>query len=120
MRFFNFLKSKPVVIELDPLEFRAESVDQATLAALWTHPGFQFLVKKLRIQRRMLEQQLVNGTHTDIRSVDRLQAAIAGAKWMENQVAATFNKEQRKERDMTTEEEQLFNQSLANFIEVGR
>lgn len=54
--------------------------DEESIQALANHPGFLALTQRLQLQRSALRTLLETKKHTDIRSVDDIQA---GLKWLD-------------------------------------
>ena len=84
--FWNKEKA-PAAIQIKVIEVEKPRtlvpVDRDTLATLQHHPGFVFLLGKLRTQRNYFESLLKNQKHESIREVDYLQGAIYWSNWLE-------------------------------------
>jgi hypothetical protein len=57
-----------------------------SIIALKLHPGFDYLLRKLRFQRAYLEAKLRSEHHKEIREVDFLQSGIGWLNWLESQI----------------------------------
>ena len=64
---------------------------KAALESLNSHPGFRYLLDKLRLQRHMLETQLRMTRHETLRDSDFLQSGIFWTGWLEQQMKRTGN-----------------------------
>ena len=57
-----------------------------TITSLAAHPGFVFLVAKLKTQGYLLETQLKNNRQDSLRDVEFLQSGIYWTNWLKQQV----------------------------------
>ena len=73
------LEKQPGVPELD-------SASAVAVASLQTHPGFQYLLAKLRFQRASLKEALVKNRHKDLKDVEFLQSGANWCGWLQEQV----------------------------------
>lgn len=83
------------IVEVEKPRAVAE-LDKSSRDAVTTlggHPGFQYLLAKLKYQRSALETQLKYNRHDDIRQVDFLQSGIYWAKWLETQLSTEVLKQ---------------------------
>lgn len=121
-----FTKTKtvevPVVVELEPQK-RIPELDETTrqaVLALSTHPGFQYLLARLGVERAALESQLKRLRHSSIREVDALQLGIFWAGWLEDQL----RRETRVQKSIPTkrlnpEEDSAYQAALSAYKVVS-
>lgn len=58
----------------------------ASVRTLSGHPGFTYLLAKLKLQRSLLETKLKSSKHREMRDVEFLQSGIFWSKWLEDQI----------------------------------
>jgi len=79
---------KPITIveleKLTPIEETPDSV--AAVASLRSHHGFQWLVKKLKLQAARLKAELENTKQTSIEDYYFLQTGLHWCRWLQQQV----------------------------------
>lgn len=63
-----------------------------SLVSLQAHPGFQYLLAKLKLEKAVLETKLKRARHKDMRDVEFIQSGIFWAEWLEMQVAKLVTK----------------------------
>jgi len=91
------------------------------VAALNAHPGFMFLMAKLKMQRSLIESKLKHERHHDIREVDNLQSGIFWTRWLEDQVNnAVFSLSKPKPRLVDPSDEEIFEKARKAVEVVGR
>lgn len=103
------------VIEVEkahPLECGPSEV-----ASLAGHPGFQYLCRKLAIQRANLRTELETSRNEDERDI-YLKSGIFWCGWLKSQVDFA-NAQQERTRYATSEETILFNQISSTIDLVG-
>jgi hypothetical protein len=94
---------------------------KASVLTLAGHPGFQYLVGKLKAQRSVLETQLKTARHDDIRTVELLQSGIFWAGWLQTQVEKmTLRVQKPVTRPATPEEQVAYNEARDLISLVGR
>lgn len=105
-------KDRLVVVEL-PLLQRPEPPDtelKAALAALPFNVAFDYLMKKFRFQRAVIDSQLKGTRHKTLEDVQALQAQSAALAWLEAQVRFETQQQERERKPATPHEIELFNQ----------
>ena len=118
-----FQKSRPekdwLIVEVEkpraipPLsEEVAESV-----ATLQSHPGFQYLLQKLRLQRSGLVSSLSHQRHSSLADIEFLQSGIAWTGWLEEQLQKSVGFRAQKPQEIFPSEREAF-QEAQRFIEV--
>ena len=117
MKLFN--RFKLVKVEV-PATLEVTPEGRKSLAALREHPGFRYLINKLKLQRAALESALKYQIHDDIRQVARLQEGIRWMHWLENQfLLAVQHPVRMEERDPNAEELAALQRSLDAIEGVG-
>ena len=79
-----------------------------SIIALKLHPGFDYLLRKLRFQRAFLEAKLRSEHHKEIREVDFLQSGIGWLNWLESQIDFETNKKEAEPVHTVSHEQKLF------------
>lgn len=117
-----FKRSKPLQIVEIPKGM--PSLDQAgrkALAGLAEHPGLNYLINKIRLQRASLESALKYGQHQGMNDVLGLQQGIRWLTWTENQfLLAVERPGNAQPRDPNDDELLALQSALANIEGVGR
>lgn len=119
---FKKIIEKPFILEVEAGK-RIPPLDETTRAAvtsLDSHPGFQYLIAKLRIERAIIESRLRSERHTDLASVAYLQAGVKYSRWLEDEVSRELQVKPRSAPSpLTLEEQAIYNAALATYEEVG-
>jgi hypothetical protein len=111
-------KEQIKIIEVDtPSKLR--DIPQEALQGLESHPGFQYLLQRLALQRAALKTKLCNEVHSDIRAVDVIQAGIFWSGWLERQLGLAVAKNQAVPRNAIDEELREFQKISEGLREVG-
>lgn len=108
---------KHQVVEIEKPIPHVDREAQETLSQLIVHPGFNYLLGKLKLERAKLEAILRNERHKDIKDVEFLQSGIHWTKWLEQTLNAEVGKTQQPTRPATDEEERIF-QHASHLIEI--
>lgn len=100
MRIFGreFFKKKPEwnVIEV-PAPVLAEQVeDDEAIRTLALHPGFRSLVRRLALQKAVIQTKLLKVHHKDLREVDNLQAGIFWLEYLDTEVTKMVGRKPEK------------------------
>lgn len=85
-----------VVLEI-PVHKRLEPLDEDSreaVKALENHPGWRYLMGKLRLQRQFLDTKL-HERQADLRNVDFIQSGLFWTAWLDEQVRKEVEREQR-------------------------
>ncbi len=91
-----------------------------SLAGLAEHPGLNYLIDRVRLQRHALETRLKYGQHADLRMVLEIQLGIKWLMWVESQfLNAVAAPETVITRTATDDEYAALEQSLAAIEGVG-
>lgn len=118
MKFFN--RFKLVTVEVPKGLGLNDKAGRKALAGLAEHPGLQYLLNRIRLQRAALESALKYGTHADMKEVLALQAGIRWLTWTENQfLLAVAHPDTTEKRDPNQEEWEALAQSMAAIQTVG-
>jgi hypothetical protein len=88
-----------------------------SIATLQGHPGFQYLVEKLRLQRAQLKTALCNQRQENLKDVEFLQSGIAWTGWLEEQLMRAVNHQEPKPQEPAQTEQEAF-EEIQRFIEV--
>ncbi len=88
-----------------------------TLAA---HPGFIYLLNKLKVQRAALETKLTISRHVSLSEVEFIQSGIFWTNWLPSQLElAVLRLRPGASRPATEEEGEAFQQILNTIKPVG-
>lgn len=114
-----FKRFKLIEVEVpDATEVTDEG--RKSLATLGNHPGFRYLLAKLKLQRASLEAKLKYEPHDDLKNVIRLQEGIRWMMWLENQfMLAIHHPTKTKSRDPNADELEALQRSLDAIEGVG-
>lgn len=122
IEFFKRRKPQVLIVEREP-QVKLEKLDQPTQEAiigLQFHPGFQYLMQKLRYQRGLLQAALQQNRQETMADVEFLKSGIAWTGWLEQQIATETRAKNRPRPEIPTDtEEQAFKQIEAQLEEVG-
>ena len=105
------------VIEVEkkhPLTETSESIE--AVRTLEDHPGFQWLLSKLRLQASRLQSELLQGRHKDIREVEFLQSGIQWCGWLQSQL--DLNREKYRQMRPAIPQEVMHFQDIESTIEL--
>lgn len=86
------LPTTPVVLEVE----RATRVPELTedmaksIGTLQSHPGFQYLLAKLKFHRSVLKEQLAGNRQETMADVIMLQSGVAWSGWLQGQLDAAM------------------------------
>ena len=119
-----------VPTEIRILSVASDPVDQQILqddgarqavASLAAHPGFRYLVAKLKKTRSFLRASFEHTPPTDLQAVSNLWAGIFWAGWLEQQVyeSAPALHPQTMESTPDSEVAELFKKAKANLRVIG-
>jgi hypothetical protein len=111
------------IVELEkPRELAQVDMEvRKSVASLALHPGFRYLLAKLRAQKQFLQGQLVTGDHATMQEVQRFQAGIYWAGWLETQLKTeTALSEPRLTASPTQNEIDAFNAVKSQLEVVGQ
>lgn len=121
----NYLKQKFAQLRIvEVMAPKAEPLDgagKAALATLKDHPGFEFLINRLRLQRATLQTALTNREHASLNDVITIQAGIRWLTWLENQFLSSVGSASTRETRSPNEDEVIaFQQALAAIEGIGK
>jgi hypothetical protein len=130
---FEFLKPKtvvrvvervvPLVVEVDkPRDLKTfnDADVKESVVSLQSHPGFLYLLAKLRFQRNALESHLKRQKQETMQEVDFLKSGIAWAGWLEDQLNTAIKfRTVKPPQEAEAEEIELFNQLSKMLTQVG-
>jgi len=94
---------------------------QETLSTLAAHPGFVYLLKRLRYQRGLLLARLQGSKHNSLHEVQLLQSGVYWSNWLEAQFNELMNRAllHAQERKATSEEQEILGQVQSTIELVG-
>ena len=94
---------------------------EAAVASLAGHPGYDFLVAKLRIQKAFLDRTLKSTIPTDLPTVSHLINGIYWCGWLEEQVTQAKSKQDKQAAACAASPEELrmFREIQASLTPVG-
>jgi len=81
---------------------------QKSVVALAAHPGFLYLMAKLRLQRHAMEEQLRSARHSSMRDVEFLQSGIHWCDWLHSQLQRATMEYDRPSQPATPPETEAF------------
>jgi hypothetical protein len=105
-------REKPIVIEV-PVASRVDAPSteiRQALALLPFRPEFDYLMRKFRFQKAVIQSQLNSQSHKTLDDANKLQALIAALSWLETQVKFETQQQEAKKTPTTPYEVELFNQ----------
>jgi hypothetical protein len=103
------------VVEIERPKPLDEGARESVLS-LQHHPGFQYLIGKLKLQRASLDSILKRNRHDDMRTVDFLQSGIAWMSYLEEFVnKEVYNAGKPPSRPAQEDEVSLFKAAAANL-----
>jgi hypothetical protein len=109
---------KIVELERVPNVPELNNTNAAAVAALRDHPGFQYLLAKLRLQKALLQTTLSTKRQASLRDVEFLQSGIVWCGWLEDQVSKAVGIQNRPQaRPARVPEIEAFEQ-LQRLIDV--
>lgn len=111
------------IVEVEVPRTPLQGVDseemRASIATLPSHPGFQYLIKKLALQHAQLRSKMDFERHTDLREVDFLQSGLYWSAWLDNEVKRTTVKYTAQRIDPMADELQAFQEIDSQIERVG-
>lgn len=119
----KWLEPKTLIVEVETprkLEAPDGSLRDAILS-LQAHPGFLYLLQKLRYQRHLLEAALLTQRQANLGDVEFLQSGINWLRWLQDQLEAEtkFKTRQAAQRPSVSEEATL-KQVMEQFEVIGQ
>ena len=121
---FDFLKQivyKVVEVEKPRPSIKMGPQEIESVLSLQHHPGFLFLLDKLRYQRAALVTTLVNERQESMTDSEFLKSGIAWTGWLENQLAtATKLKTRQPETQAEPEVADAFRELQRQLEVVGQ
>ena len=92
----------------------------ASLSTLQGHPGFQWLLSRLRLQRELLRSSLSTQRQKSLTDVEFLQSGVAWTGWLEEQWKRAMNWEEPRPQLTPLDEERAAFEEISRAIEVLR
>lgn len=118
MKFLNRFKLN--VVDVPKGLGLHDPAGRLALAGLAEHPGLNFLLNRIRLQRAALESALKYGAHAELKEVLALQAGIRWLTWVDNQfLLAVAHPGEKEVRNPNQEEYEALAASLAVIEGVG-
>ena len=104
-----------------PLEPMSEELAQQ-IAALQYHAGFNYLLRKLALQRALLTSTLIKERQATLTDSEFIKSGVAWTAWLEDQLrqAANFQKRQSPPREALDAELEAFQLAQSQLELVGR
>lgn len=93
---------------------------EKTVITLQSHPGFLYLVNKLRLQRHALEMKLKHERHSNLNEVEWIQSGIFWCNWLEDQVNRMVNNQLPSSQTALPPEATAFEEVMKLTEIVGR
>lgn len=108
------------VVEIEKPVPVLDNSDAEALASLKNHPGMDALLNRLRLQRAVLERQLLTTPHKDLNAVYLLQHSALGFRFAESAIrSATQSVEAKRTREAYPEEVAEFEKVLRSIESIG-
>lgn len=120
MRLRDWFKPRILIVEVDkPREVALLDPEMAkSVASLREHPGFLYLLAKLRYQRAMLRAHLERTRQEKLSDVDFIKSGINWCGWLEEQLSKAAKIEiERPQLPPLAAEEAAF-QEVSRMLEV--
>ena len=115
--------ARPLIVEVQAprkLDKPDEAMRDAILS-LQAHPGFQYLLAKLRYQRHLLETALLTQRQENLADVEFIQSGINWLRWLQDQLEVeTKLKTRQAVQQPTAIEEATLKQVMDQFEVVGQ
>jgi hypothetical protein len=116
----KFFRRKLKIVEVPRPSPSLDPGGRLALAGLAEHPGLNFLVNKIRLQRAALESGLKYGDHKSMNDVLTIQAGIRWLTWVENQFLLAVERPGNvTSRDPNLDEYAALEQALSYIEGVG-
>ena len=114
------VRSEYRIVEIEkPREVSALDKETAqSVASLSGHPGFMYLLNKLRYQRAMLISHLARTKQDSLNEVYFLQSGVAWCTWLEDQLNQALGIVRRPSPQVPTPEELEAFQEISRALEV--
>ena len=90
---------------------------ERSVVTLQSHPGFIYLLAKLRLQRHALEAKLKADRHSTLADVEWIQSGIFWCSWLEGQLERSVMNAKPSEQPTFPIEEAAF-QEIARLTEL--
>lgn len=121
---FGFGKQQYSIVEVERnsvFPSGIESQGKPALASLAHHPGFRYLLSKLRLQKSLLEGKLKSERHQSLKDVEFLQSGIMWTAWLQGQLDNAVGVENNSSPPRITMAEELeaFQEIQSQFELVG-
>lgn len=112
---WSWSPKKPLVLILEVEKgARVPGLDKDSaqaVASLQGHPGFLYLLAKLKFQNEVLKSTLQSRRHENIREVEFLQSGIAWTNWLRDQLEGAVNFKTAPVTDASASEQTIFEES---------
>jgi len=123
MNWLQSLFRRKPVYQLVEVEKPRAALQEGTelresIATLSGHPGFVYLITKLRYQRYLLERKLKESRFPTIQDVELVQSGIFWTNWLEDQVNTAVNRIREKATTAATETETSVFEAIQKTIEL--
>lgn len=100
---------------------KPDAATQEAVIGLQFHPGFQYLLEKLRWQRALLVAALTQQRQDKLADSEFLKSGIAWSRWLEDQIATEVRLKSRPRPQIPTDfEAEALKQASAMIEEVGQ
>lgn len=107
------VKSKLFVVEVEkgrrPPELTEETA--RSVASLQSHPGFLYLLAKLRFHQDVLKAQVSGVRQKSMEDVIMLQSGVAWSGWLKSELEAAINFQTAAPAPATQTEQSLFEEA---------
>ena len=114
-----FGRKKVLIVEVERPRPIVELDEEmaGTIASLSHHPGFLYLLDKLRLDRSYLEATLLNRRQNSLDEVNFLKAGVAWSRWLEGQLERSVKFKRPAPQNPELTEQQMFDK-LKEFVTV--
>ena len=115
------LKPEYRVVELSTPRANApnQAVEADAIATLASHPGFVALQRRLGLFNQSLRTKLISERHTDLASVNFLQAGVYWSGWLDEELKRATTKFTQPHHKVFDEELEAFKALDAQLERVG-
>ena len=120
MRLRDIFKPKYLIVEVEkPREVGMLDPEMAaSVASLKQHPGFLYLLAKLRYQKAQLTAHLVRSRQTTLSDVDFIKSGIAWTGWLEEQLERSSKIQTERPQTPPLEAEEAAFREVSKMLEV--
>lgn len=116
-------KEKLLIVEVEKPREIPDLNDESrdAVLSLQHHPGFQYLLARLKVQRHALQARLQKDRHSTMKDVEFLQSGVFWTDWLQAQISReVFKTSGPRTADPVPSEQELIERVLGQLDIVGR